>query len=161
MSGRAWFDSLPSLDREVNRRRPLTPKGSQVLEQRAKRAEKKSAEERCKDAVWERDGGTSRASGKPVLRAHVDNRKRGEVAHLGARSTNPAKKFLKANNVLLTAEEHLLSDKRTAPGGKALLSIKGRNANRALTFTMRDARGRVVWTRTSAPDRAAQTGRRT
>lgn len=150
---RSVLDNLPTLDREVNRRRPVAPKGSAVLERRAKRAVKKSSEERCKDAVWDRDGGKSRASGKPVLRAHVDMRKRGEVAHIAAKSTNPAKRYLRANNVLLTAEEHALSDARTAPGGKALLTIKGRNANKALTFTMRDSRGRVVWTRTTEPER--------
>lgn len=147
---RVLFPGLKTLA-EVERDRKATPKGYAVLTRREKAAGKRSAEDTCKDTVWERDGGKSRASGKPVLRAHPDASKRGEVAHLRARSTDPAKKYHPANNVLLTAEEHALSDARTAPGGKALLEIKGTNANKALTFTRRDTRGRVVWTRTTEP----------
>lgn len=141
---------------EALRRGKTLSKGKpQVVERAEKRNAKQSAEDAWRDAIWLRDGGVSRASGKPVYRAHTDNRKRGECAHLDARSTSPEKKYDERNGVLLTAEEHALSDARTAPGGKALLEIKGKNANKALTFIRRDTKGRVLWTRTSKPEKAS------
>lgn len=76
------------------------------------------------------------------------------MAHLptATRSTNPATKNDPARCVLLTAEEHALSDARTAPGGKPLLEIRGTDARKAITFIRRNDRGRVLWRRTSTPD---------
>lgn len=152
---------LPSLDRVQNTRRTVTPKGSTVLERREKRTAKDRADDELRKACWDRDGGKSRASGVPLLRSHVDPRKRGQVAHLTARSTNPGEKRDLRRVVLLSAEEHELSDARTAPGGKPLLTIKGTDGNKAVTFTMHDPTGRVLWTRTSLPERPATGARST
>lgn len=143
-----FMKDRPTLaDRQRERYAPA--KGSTVVRQIKTRAAKKDRWEQCQDAVWDRDKGISRASGKPLVRASTDARKRGEVAHLDARSTNPEKKFDLKNLVLLSAEEHGLSDARTAPGGKVLLEIKGKNASKILTFIRRDINGREVWRHTS------------
>lgn len=107
-------------------------------------------EARCRAAVWKRDQGRSRASGAVVVKGHEQETQRGEVAHLEKRSTSPAKKWDPANCVLLTAEEHRLSDPRTA-GGKVLLEIRGKNARKVLIFTRRNPDGTVAWTRQSLP----------
>ena len=110
-----------------------------------------AAEQRVRAAVWKRDQAHSRASGVLVVKGHPDEKLRGEVAHLVARSVDRGKKYSITNTVLLTAEEHRLSDRRTAPGGKVLLKIRGSNASKTLTFTRLDPDGRVLWTRQSAP----------
>lgn len=122
-----------------------------VLRTVARKARRVDREDAFKDAVWDRDK-VSRASGKPVFRNHIDPEKRGEVAHIKARSTNPTKKYDPNNGVLLTAVEHGWSDPRTANAkGKVLLEIKGTNARKALTFIRRDVRGREIWRYTSTP----------
>lgn len=144
---------------EADRRRTFRSfwKGTPpVVAQRQKRATNKAADEAFRKAVWVRDGGLSRASGVPVVHGHVDNRKRGEVAHLTARSTNPGEKRDPRRGVLLTAEEHALSDARTAPGGKALLEVKGKDGSKRLRFVRRDERGRVLWSRESDPPAKAR-----
>lgn len=145
---------LPRLDVVQNTRRTLAPVRPTVLERRDKRAAKQTAEEQRNAAVWERDRGVSRASGRPVVHASPVASKRGEVAHLptATRSTNPATKNDPHRCVLLTAEEHALSDARTSGAkGKALLEIKGTDARKAITFIRRNERGRVLWRRTSTP----------
>lgn len=144
---------LPRLDVVQNTRRTLAPVGSTVVEARKKAAGKRTAEEKRNADVWSRDRGVSRASGRPVSHASPVAAKRGEVAHLprATRSTNPGTKHDAHRCVLLTAEEHALSDPRTVPGGKPLLEIKGTDARKAITFIRRNERGRVLWRRTSTP----------
>ena len=154
MSDTPHLDGLLSPEEAYALRRGQTiGKGTPpVIERADKRTAKHTAEEKAKDLVWARDGQKSRASGKPVLRANVDNRKRGEVAHLTARSTNPKAKLLPQNMVLLTAEEHAWSDARTAnAGGDVLLEIKGKDARKKLTFIRRNLEGKVLWRRSSLP----------
>lgn len=153
--------SIPTLaEVQADRVGKALPKGAPLVVQRAqKRTAKKTAEERFRDAVWSRDQGKSRASDVPVVPGHVDNRKRGEVAHLptATRSTNPEKRLDPRFAILLTAEEHALSDPRTAPGSKVLLEIRGTDARKAITFIRRDAQtGKVLWRRVSTPPKAAR-----
>jgi hypothetical protein len=151
MSDTPRLDALPVLDPRARR---ACPKGiPTVLAQADKRTAKAKAEDAFKEAVWKRDGGISRASGKPVYHAHTDPRQRGEVAHLSARSTKPEAKWKPENGILLTAEEHKLSDARTA-GGTVLLEIRGTDARKALTFVRRDRNGKVLWKRSSLPQEA-------
>lgn len=137
------LENLGTLDQ---RPRMACAKGQPaVLARRERRAKKQSAEDKARDQVWARDQAISRASGKPVLRGHVDERRRGEVAHIGARSTNPAKRYAVSNQVLLTAEEHRLSDPRTAgASGKRLLEIVGKDADKMLTFIWYSLDGREL-----------------
>ena len=151
-----WLDrlDLQRLDVVQNTRRKLAPVGATVVESRKKAAAKQTAEQKRNATVWTRDRGVSRASGRPVVHASPVAAKRGEVAHLptSTRSTNPGTKNDPNRCVLLTAEEHALSDARTAPGGKPLLEIKGTDGRKAITFIRRNERGRVLWRRTSTPD---------
>jgi len=141
---------LPTLDR---RPRSAQPKPApRVVRRRTRRQTRKTIEDRAKNAVWKRDGHCSRATGQPLMRAHIDPQRRGEVAHIDKRSTNPKQIWRLDRLVLLSAEEHQLSDPRTAnAGGKVLLEIKGTNGNKALAFVRRDLRYREVWRRTTLP----------
>ena len=128
---------------------PKTPKAKTPIKKA--RPEVAAAERRCRATVWKRDQARSRASLLPVVKGDPNELVRGEVAHLRSRSGTPAKKWDSSNCVLLTAEEHRLSDPRTAPGGKVQLLIKGTNARKALTFTRLAPDGTVLWKRISLP----------
>jgi hypothetical protein len=153
--------SLPTVAEMAQMRRaiPKTPRPGAVRPARqrvdtpapARRPETAKAEQRCRATVWRRDQGRSRASGVVVIKGHADELQRGEVAHIKSRSGSPAKKWDSSNCVLLTAEEHRLSDPRSAPGGKVLLRIRGGNARKVLTFTRLHPDGHVLWTRQSPP----------
>lgn len=151
------LSSLPTLadQRAVRRATPKTTrKGAAkpvAKKARPARPDTAAAERRCREAVWRRDQDHSRASGMLVVKGHESERVRGEVAHLVSRSRSPKQKWDSANCVLLTAEEHRLSDPRTAPGGTVLLIIQGKDARKVLTFIRRDTDGTVLWTRQSAP----------
>jgi hypothetical protein len=111
-----------------------------------------------RDAIWDRDGGRSRASGAVLERQSIDDKRRGECAHLIARSVDPAHKLEPWAGVLLSAEEHRLSDPRTAGAvGKRLLLIEPADpggelrGDRELTFIRVDRHGRELWRNTSGP----------
>lgn len=152
LSDSAKLRALPTMAQL--RAKPVEqPKGTPgVLVRQEKRAAQETAEETCRKAVWKRDGRTSRASGHPLVEGHVDPDKRGEVAHLTARSTHPAEKHKPYRCVLLSATEHQLSDARTAGAkGQALLEIQGTDGRKRLTFIRRDRTGTVLWRRSSRP----------
>jgi hypothetical protein len=150
---RRYLDGLPTLG-EVQAARRAAPKpGPRVLRRQQRQADLKAQEDAFRKAVWRRDGRTSRASGKPLVKAHLDPDKRGEVAHLVKRSRAPGRddKFNPDRAVLLSATEHALSDARTAPGGQVLLEIVGDNGAADVLFIRRDATGQEVWRRVSRP----------
>lgn len=121
-----------------------------VVTRKQRKLEKKNAEDAFRDEIWRLDGGVSRASGKRLFRVHRDAGRRGQVAHIKPRSAYPELAFKVSNAVLLSDEEHELSDPRTADArGRSLLEIRGTNANRSLTFIRRDVDGRELWRRTS------------
>jgi hypothetical protein len=135
---------------------PATAKPVRGASRKAKRRETEHKWDVWRDAIWDRDESRSRASGVVLDRTSLDERRRGECAHLVSRSAAPEIKFRVENGVLLSAEEHRLSDPRTAgAAGRALLLIEpfGRDGelrgDRTLTFTRVDATGHVLWTRTS------------
>jgi hypothetical protein len=136
---------LPTLA-DVQRTRRATPKPApRVIRRQQRKTDLKAQEDAFREAVWRRDGKKSRASGKPLLRAHVDPDKRGEVHHLRARSTHPgALKYDASNGVLLSATEHALAE-----AWPPRLEIRGTNADQKLTFILKDETGREVWRRAS------------
>lgn len=142
--------NLDTLDQASRRRRPTAKAALEPRSTTKGREARKDLEFR--EGVWARDEKHSRASGRYLVRAHVDPNRRGEVAHLQFRSTHPDKKRDVRAGVLLSAEEHRVSDARTAnAGGRALLHIHGTNANRKLVFVMHDSDGHVLWRRESWP----------
>jgi hypothetical protein len=148
------FRDLPTMA-EIHATRRATPKGTPKTAEKAppkkKRPELDPRERACTAAVWKRDQHRSRASALPVTKGADIETERGEVAHLAARSTSPEKRWDPDNCVLLTAEEHRLSDPRTAPHGKILLAIAGKHANKELRFIRLAPDGSVLWTRRSLP----------
>lgn len=150
------LSQLPTMAEQHAKRR-ATPKVARkgavrpvVKPIRHARPEVAAAERRCRAAVWRRDQGHSRASGLPVFKGDDNEQRRGEVAHLASRSRSPKQKWDAANCVLLTAEEHRVSDPRTAPG-QVLLVIAGEDARKVLRFTRFNTDGTVLWTRLSPP----------
>lgn len=128
----------------------LYPKGSRVEARQTRKAEKQTAEDRCRDAVWKREKNLDRATGKPLTRGAVNPDERGEVHHLKGRRVKPEWRTDPRHQVLLSATLHQLSEAR---GGK-LLQIVGTDAVKALTFIRRDAKGKELWRRTTLPGQA-------
>lgn len=144
-----FYDS-PTLDEIQRTRRPNQKPLPSVVTRAQRKAEKKSREDDFRDEIWRLDGRKSRASGKPMLHGGTDPTRRGQVAHIKPKGAYPELAFDVKNAILLSDEEHRLSDPRTAnAGGKALLEIRGTNANGSLTFIRRDVDGRELWRRSS------------
>lgn len=142
---------LPSLDDERRIARAV-PKGlPHVLAREQKKQAKADQEEAFKAAVWDRDKGISRASDKPLKRAHLNPAKCGHVHHRRKRSTAPAEKYDPKNGVLLSALEHELAETRCPANTRHfLLDIYGpADSGQVLTFVKRDAEGREIWRRQS------------
>lgn len=100
--------------------------------------------------VWDRDGGRSRFTGEPLSKSDPNWRFRGEVAHLVTKGAHPELRLIVSNALLLSAEEHWLSDHR---GGRRLrlfdpeTSEPATDASKPIQFVLTDFRGVVLWTR--------------
>jgi hypothetical protein len=139
---RRHLDGLPTLG-EVQATRRATPKPApRVLRRQTRKDDVAAKEQAFRDAVWTRDQRRSRASGTPLVRAHADPDKRGEVHHLRKRGSYPAGKYDVANGCLLSATEHALAE-----AWPPRLEIRGTNANEPLTFVRYDEARREVWRR--------------
>lgn len=113
------------------------------LQQEDKKAKKVEAEDACREAVWLRDGGKSRASGRKMSRTAKGWDQRGEVHHVDKRSTHPETKLDPSVQLLLSKKEHTLAEAACPNMPKFyMLDIEG-PANRALpqTFIWRDVDG--------------------
>ena len=137
------IDRLPTL---ADRPRMACPKPSpRVL---AKPLEKKSKEAKHKAfrrAVWIRDHGKSRASGKPLAHSGVDYSAVGEVHHVLARSTHPDKVFEVAIGILLSKSEHQLAETRCPHAAHMLLEIVGPpDMGLPQRFVWRDVMGKIL-----------------
>lgn len=103
-------------------------------------------------AVWLRDGGRCRADGSILEKQHVDNRLRGEVAHLRGRRVMPAWLREPQRAVLLSAANHMASDGR---GNNRLTMTdpetgeKADDGTKKIRFTMHDKVGTILWSRIS------------
>lgn len=115
--------------------------------------------EQFRNAVWERDKHRSRATGQPLVRRYdptITWEQRGEVCHLAAKGAHPAQKYDPSNAILLSAQQHFLSDAR---GNHRLLILDPETGEKAtdagtiecpkpILFVMRDKQGRELWRRT-------------
>jgi hypothetical protein len=118
-----------------------------VLAKEAKRKTKAQQHKAFRDAVWERDGGKSRASGKPLVKSGTtDWKKLGEVHHVKARSTDPAMIFYPGNGILLSKDEHALAETWCPKiAGHRLLEIEGpEDRSRPQLFIWRDIYGKQL-----------------
>jgi hypothetical protein len=100
-----------------------------------------------RQAIWRRDGGIDRATGKLLDRVSESWDTLGQVCHLKSRGAYPELKYEISNAFLMNARFHWLSDSR---GGR-LLKILGEDANAILEFVMTDKAGAVLWRRSSSP----------
>lgn len=145
-------------------KRPLGfPKGTPpVVERKQKKAKQKSADDVCRDQVWERDQAVSRASGTPLERSHEDANRRGQWCHLFGRNARPEWRTDPDRQLLLSDAEHQLSDAR---GGNLLKILdpktgeRATDASRTVLFVWVDIKGREVKRRLS-PNPSARKGRR-
>lgn len=104
-------------------------------------------DDHLRDLIWQREDGKDRATGEPLWRSSLDERRRGEVCHIKPKGKYPELRHETGNAVLLSAYHHRLSDGRD--GYK--LKIEGASADGALTFRMTNAQGDVLWERTTTP----------
>src|SRR5581483_249746 len=112
------FDHLPTLAEVRATRSRACPKAGlpTVLARKARQESKADRGKAFRDAVWKRDKGRSRATGKKLTR--VDSRTPGasllpwsdvgEVDHAYPRSTAPERVYDVQNGILLSKEENRL-----------------------------------------------------
>lgn len=118
-----------------------------VLARKARKKSKEQQGEEFREAVWKRDCGKSRATGKKVLRSGTTDWKQlGEVDHVINRSTAPERVYDTSNGILLSKEENRLKKCRCAKAPEHhMFEISGPD-DRALpqVFTWRDSDGKVI-----------------
>ena len=134
-------------------RRPVPPTNTASKTRKRRRTEREIA---FREAVWRRDAGRDRATGRILYRQSEDWDSLGEVCHLLSRGAHPDLAYVVSNGILLSKANHWLSDAR---GGHALrisdpetgerATDAGTDVPKPLTFTLLDRTGRILWTRTA------------
>lgn len=144
-----FMDGEPTLV-DKQRLRYASQKGiPSMLVKKEKRATKEQQGKAFRDAVWTRDAGKSRASGKKLSRTAMEWDRRGEVHHRLKRSTHPEDIYTVANGILIAKSEHKLAETRCPNAIEFyMLDITGPDDLGApQTFTFRDQQGTVTKTR--------------
>jgi hypothetical protein len=138
---------LPTLG-EVNAQRRAPQKGlPPVLERKARKEAKADKADVFRAAIWARDKGCSRATGKPLVKSGTtDWSALGEVDHAYPRSTAPDRIYDVSNGILLSKEENRL---RKVPCPRApefkLFDYEGPDdRSKPQTFIWRNADGKVT-----------------
>ena len=119
-----------------------------ILVKDEKKKSKAKKDETFRAAVWTRDGGKSRATGKPLNKSGMDPHAIGEVDHVIDRSLAPERIYDVSNGILLSKWENRA--KKTpcplAPEHR-LFSVTGPDdRSKPQTFTWRDKHGTVIKT---------------
>jgi hypothetical protein len=144
------ISDLQSLQ-DVQQQRRAPQKGlPPVLEKKERQRSKESLGEAFRLAVWKRDKGKSRATGRKLVKSGTTNWDQlGEVDHVINRSTAPERIYDVTNGILLSKTENRLKKVvcRNAPEFH-LFEVSGPD-DRALpqAFTWRDVDGTVTKTR--------------
>ena len=123
------------------------PKGlPRPLAKKARQQTKAQRKQAFLAAVWARDQGRSRASGKPLSRSGTNYDTLGDVHHRLRRSTNPDRIYDVSNGILFSRAEHLLAETRCPnDGAHYLLEIHGpSDLGEPQTFEFRDVHGTVI-----------------
>lgn len=104
------FSNLPTLaEIQATRRAPQKAGLPTPLAKKAKAKSREEKAEAFRRAVWERDKGRSRATGKPLVKSGtMDWARLGEVDHAYPRSTSPDRIYDVSNGILLSKEENRL-----------------------------------------------------
>lgn len=139
--------NLPSLN-ERSRERYATPKHAITPAVLTKDERKKSREaqgEAFREAVWKRDKGKSRATGKKLAKSGTDWDTVGEVDHVINRSIAPDRIYDVTNGLLLSKRENRLK-KTACPLAPEyhLFEVTGPDdRGQPQTFTWRDKDGTI------------------
>lgn len=146
---RVKVSSLPTLA-EMQAKRRATPKG--VPHQIAKQREKKAdvvKDDAFRLAIWNRDKGRSRATGKPLKKSGISWDEIGEVDHAIPRSIAPDRIWDLGNALLLSKTENRLRKVSCirAPEHKYFDYSGPDNRKKPQTFVWRDDDGKITKTR--------------
>lgn len=132
---------------DLSREYHPVPKGlPRVLTKQARKQTKDALAKDFRRAVWIRDRGRSRASGKPLAKSGSDYDRIGEVHHEYKRSTHPERIYDVSNGVLLSKTEHALAETRCPSAPQFfMLSRKGPDdLGEPQRWIWRNAHGGVV-----------------
>lgn len=135
-----------SLGRHATPKYQIVPKQLAKEEKDKKKADKGKA---FRDAVWARDKGRSRATGKKLERTAISWDVCGEVDHVIDRSLAPERVYDVSNGILLSKRENRLK-KLACPRAPELrmFSVEGPDdRGKEQVFTWRDKDGHVVKTK--------------
>jgi hypothetical protein len=120
-----------------------------MLEKKARERSKEALDEAFRNAVWKRDKGRSRATGRVVLHSGtMDWDQLGEVDHVINRSTEPERIYDVTNGILLSKTENRLK-KIACPRAPEChyFEISGPDdRGEPQTFTWRDSDGHITKT---------------
>jgi hypothetical protein len=143
--------NLPTLAQM--RAKPCAPQKGlpPVLEKKERKKSKEQQAEEFRAAVWKRDGGKSRATGKKLVKSGTtDWAHLGEVDHAIPRSIAPDRLYDVSNGLLLSKEENRLRKVACVETPEHRVFDYTGPDDRALpqTFTWRDRKtGRILNTR--------------
>lgn len=127
--------------------KPLTKPLPAMVTKKARQKQKLADDDAFRADIWKRDGGRSRATGKPLVKGGtMEWAQLGEVDHAIPRSLAPDRIYDRGNALLLSKEENRL---RKIPCPRApefrMFDYTGPDDRRLpQTFTWRDNDGRVV-----------------
>ncbi len=118
-----------------------------VLERKARKKSKDEQAQAFRDAVWARDKGKSRATGRKIVKSGTTEwAKLGEVDHSIPRSLAPERIYDVSNGLLLSKEENRLRKVACAEAPEYRLFDYSGPDDRSLPqlFVWRDKTGRIV-----------------
>lgn len=139
--------NLPTLA-EAMRERCARQKGlPPVLERKARKKLKMDKDQAFREAIWKRDEGCSRATGRSLTKSGTtDWAKLGEVDHAIPRSLDPSRIYDTSNGLLLSKEENRLRKVPCAEAPEFRMFDYAGPDDRSLPqlFTWRDVHGRIT-----------------
>lgn len=146
------FDHLPTLgELNAQRRAPQKAGKPTVIARKERKKSREELGEAFRNAVWARDKGKSRATGKKLQRqgpgaTTMEWAVLGEVDHVINRSTAPERVYDTSNGILLSKEENRLKKARCSKAPEhCYFEIVGPD-DRSLPqrFIWRDDNGKVI-----------------
>lgn len=129
------------------------PKSSKVDDREDRKRTRRSAEDKARKEVWDRDLCRDRATGKLLKHGGLNRDERGECCHLHGRRVRPEDRETSEGQILLSADNHDLFDGR---GGPARLKAfypetmeRASDGRRKILFVFYDREGKELKRRVS------------
>lgn len=145
-----FLDNLKTLDQRPRGGWPDTKPAKDgkptVIARKERKKSREQQHEEFRAAVWKRDGGKSRATGKKLAKSGLEWSAVGEVDHVYERSTNPDRIFDVSNGILLSKEENRLKKARCskAPEHHYFEIVGPDDRSQPQMFFWRDDDGKVI-----------------